>query len=73
MITTTFEFLRTLDASMGVQGKNILLFTHLQNTPFLQNKEVDFHKGWIWLSAEVVSQLLHIVRLSACHRWHFQP
>jgi hypothetical protein len=67
MTTTTFKFLRTVDASMGVHGKHILLFTHLQNIPSLQNTEVDFHKGWIWLSAEV------IMRPSACHRWHFQP
>jgi hypothetical protein len=70
MTTTTFKFLRTMDASNAVQGKNILLFTHPQNTPLLRNVEVDFHKG---TSADIVNQLLHIVRPSAYHRWHFQP
>ena len=73
MTTTTFKFLRTLYASKGVQGKNILLFTHPQNTPLLQNVEVDFHKGLTWRSADVINQLLHIVRPSACHNQHFQP
>jgi hypothetical protein len=61
MTTTTFKFLRTLDISNGVQGKNILMFTHPQNTPLLQNIEDDFHKGWTWLNADV-NQSLHIVR-----------
>jgi hypothetical protein len=67
------QVFKDTDASKGVQGKNILLFTHPQNTLLLQNVEVDFHKGWTWLSADVVNQLLQIVRPSACHRWYFQP
>jgi len=51
----------------------MLLFTHPQNTPLLQNAEVDFHRGWTCLSTDVVNPLLYIMRPSACHRWHFHP
>jgi hypothetical protein len=49
-ITTTIftEFLRALDASMGVQGRNILLFVdncaaHPQDTLFLRNVKVVYY------------------------------
>jgi hypothetical protein len=49
MTTTIFtEFLRALDASMGVQGRNILLFVdncaaHLQDMSFLRNVKVVYY------------------------------
>jgi hypothetical protein len=49
-MTTTFftEFLRALDASMGVQGRNIFLFVgncaaHPQDMSFLRNVKVVYY------------------------------